>query len=155
MSALACRVRLLTVFTAFTAYPTGVLVSMKGAPFAAGLDAPDIREGRMAFPFIRECHSSAFMASTLTPFPRRSLRILSTSHPFFSGTADELNSSKALMSFLSLFNLRDFLDFPKVLVQLLYCRLNLPGGRFSRGLRTLFGLFSGCAPCRGRFRRFG
>ncbi len=29
MSALACRVRLLTVFTAFTAYPTGVLVSMK------------------------------------------------------------------------------------------------------------------------------
>ena len=57
----------------------------------------------MAFPFIRECHSSAFMASTLTPFPRRSLRILSTSHPFFSGTADELNSSKALMNFLSLF----------------------------------------------------
>lgn len=50
MSALACRVRLLTVFTAFTAYPTGVLVSMKEAPFAAGLDAPDIREGCMAFP---------------------------------------------------------------------------------------------------------
>ena len=76
---------------------------MKEAPFAAGLDAPDIREGRMAFPFIRECHSSAFMASTLTPFPRRSLRMLSTLHPFFSGMADELNSSKALMSFLSLF----------------------------------------------------
>lgn len=102
MSALACRVRLLTVFTAFTAYPTGVLVSMKEAPFAAGLDAPDIREGCMAFPFIRECHSSAFMASTLTPFPRRSLRMLSTLHPFFSGTADELNSSKALISLCSL-----------------------------------------------------
>ncbi|MFS2867023.1 hypothetical protein AAH025_18575, partial [Bacteroides fragilis] len=29
-------------------------------------------------------------------------------------------------------------DFPKVLVQLLYCRLNLPGGRFSRGLVALF-----------------
>lgn len=70
--------------------------------FAAGLDAPDIREGCMAFPFIRECHSSAFMASTLTPFPRRSLRMLSTLHPFFSGTADELNSSKALISLCSL-----------------------------------------------------
>ena len=56
----------------------------------------------MAFPFIRECHSSAFMASTLTPFPRRSLRMLSTLHPFFSGTADELNSSKALISLCSL-----------------------------------------------------
>ena len=49
-------------------------------------------KGRLySLPFIRECHSPAFMFSTATLSLRSSLTIFPTLHSFLSGTAAELN----------------------------------------------------------------